>query len=261
MTKVLFILSALVMIVATVFAYQNGRKLSTIRTEAASIHSQIKTELRGIGDVVGEIGKVRTDVEGVQTKLDTENEKLKNFRLQIAKIDTESSNVGTDYKAKTATMNELNGKLAKLPAGFNPQTIVEDLNRIRQETVEFETAAQTKKAEVEAEQAKVAAAEKQLDEVVARVESRKKAFERNGLEATIVAVNADWGFVIINAGDREGITPDTKLIVTRGTQSIGKLNVLSVAGNRTVCNVLGDSLSAGLQPSPGDKVILENLVQ
>ncbi len=261
MTKVLFILSALVMVVASVFAYQNGRKLAEIRINAASLHSQIKTEIRAVDAVVGEINKVKGDVTAVQTNLDTEKEKLKNARLKVAQLDTENSNIEADYKVKNAKMNELNAKLAKLPAGFNPQTIAEDLNKIRQEIVELETAAQTKKSEVEAEEAKVASAQKQLDEVVARVESRKKAFERNGLEATIVAVNADWGFVVINAGDREGITPDTKLIVTRGTQAVGKLSVLSVNGNRTVCNVVADSLALGMQPSPGDKVILENLVQ
>lgn len=261
MTKVLFILSALVMVVATVFAYQNGRKLADVRASAASLHNQIKTEIQNVNSVVVEINKVKGDVAGVQTNLDTENEKLKNHRLKVAQLDTESKNIEADYKDKNTKMNDLNAKLAKLPAGFNPQTIAEDLNKIRQEIVELETAAQTKKSEVEAEEAKIAAAQKQMDEIVGRVEARKKAFERNGLEATIVAVNADWGFVVVNAGEKEGISPDTKLLITRGTQTVGKLSILSVNGNRTICNVVADSIVEGMSPAPGDKVILENLVQ
>jgi flagellin-like hook-associated protein FlgL len=42
------------------------------------VHSQIKTELRGIDSVISEINKVKGDVGTIQTSLDTENEKLKN---------------------------------------------------------------------------------------------------------------------------------------------------------------------------------------
>jgi hypothetical protein len=81
------------------------------------------------------------------------------------------------------------------------------LNKIRQEIVELQSAAEAKKGEVQQQDDKVAAAQKALDEVMGRVENRKKAFDRNGMEASIVAVNNDWGFVVVNAGEKEGITP------------------------------------------------------
>jgi cell division protein FtsL len=261
MTKVLFILAALVMAVSAVFAYQNGRKLTELRNDAISNEKKSKIELQAIASVVEEIGKVSADAKIAQTNLDTETEKLKNFKLKASQLTTENTNVTADYKTREAKMAELNAKLAKLPAGFNPQTIAEDLNKIRQEIVELQTAAETKKGEVTAEQDKLTNAEKQLSDVVAKVEARKKAFERNGLEATIVAVNADWGFVVINAGEKEGIAPDTRLIITRGQQTVGKLSILTVNGNRTVANVLTDTLAPGMSPSPGDRVLLENLIQ
>lgn len=261
MTKILFILSALVMAVASVFAWQNGRKLAEIRNTASDIHRQIKNELKDIAALDSDFGKVKGDVAAVQTNLDTENEKLKGFKLKVSQLDVENKNVEADYKAKDTKMAELNAKLAKLPAGFNPKTIAEDLNKIRQEIVELQTAAEAKKGEVEAENTKLTTAQKGLEEIVAKVEARKQAFERNGMEASIVAVNADWGFVVVNAGEKEGITPSTKLLVIRGTQTVGKLSILSVNGNRTVANVLTDTLAVGMSPAPGDRVILENLVQ
>ncbi|MBL9116569.1 MAG: hypothetical protein JNJ83_16300 [Verrucomicrobiaceae bacterium] len=261
MTKVLFILAALVMAVAAVFAFQNGRKLTELRNDAISNEKKSKIELQAIAAVVEDINKVVADTKTIQGNLDTELEKLKNFKLKASQLTTEAGNVAADYKSKEGKMSELNAKLAKLPAGFNPQTISEDLNKIRQEIVELQTAAETKKGEVAKEQEKLGSSEKQLSDVVAKVEARKKAFERNGMEATVVAVNADWGFVVVNAGEKEGITPDTRLLVTRGTQTVGKLSILSVNGNRTVANVIGDSLAPGMSPAPGDRVMLENLVQ
>ncbi len=261
MTKILFILSILVMGAGGYFAYENGRRFADVRLAAGAIHSQIKTELRDISGLSADVNKVKGQIAEVQVNVDTESEKLKGFKIKASQLETESRNIETDFKAKTEKMAQLNTQLIKLPAGFNPKTIAEDLNKIRQEIVEFQTAAETKKGEVEKEAAKVAAAQRNLDDIKAKVEARKKSFERNALEATIVAVNPDWGFVVVNAGDKEGITPSTKLIVIRGTQTVGKLNILSVDGKRTVANVLGDSLAQGMSPLPGDKVILETLVQ
>jgi hypothetical protein len=77
----------------------------------------------------------------------------------------------------------------------------------------------------------------------------------------VVAVNSEWGFVVLDVGQKEGITPDTKLLVIRGTSTVGKLSIIDVQGNRTVANILGDTLAQGMSPSPGDRVILENLYQ
>jgi soluble cytochrome b562 len=164
-------------------------------------------------------------------------------------------------KVKSGKMAELNSKLNSLPAGFNPKTIAEDLNKIKQEIVELQTQAEAKKQEVAAEDKKVDEVKKGLDEIVTRIVSRKKSFDRNSLTARVVAVNNDWGFVVIDAGEKEGITPDTKLLIIRGTATVGKLSILSVDGGRTVANILGDTLAPGMAPAPGDKVILENLFQ
>ncbi len=74
-------------------------------------------------------------------------------------------------------------------------------------------------------------------------------------------MNNDWGFVIVNAGQSRGITEATKLLVTRGSQTVGKLSIVSIQGNRTVANILPDTLAEGMTIAPGDRVILENLYQ
>ena len=144
---------------------------------------------------------------------------------------------------------------------MKPETLAEDLNKMKASIAELQGQAEAKKKEVEAEQTQVAVVDREKGEIVRKIEERKKAFDRNGLTARVIAVNLDWGFVVIDAGKAVGITQDTKLLVTRGTQTVGKLSILSVEGNRTVANILPDSLVAGMSPAPGDRVILENLVQ
>lgn len=261
MTKVLFILSIVVMAVATVFAYQNNRAFASARNAKASTDRIIKNELVAVKQIAADIGRVVADIGTAQKDLDTESERLKAHQLKVSQIDSESKRTQEEFDAKGKKLEELKAQLAKLPADVKPETLAEDLNKIKQSIAELQAQAEAKKKEVEAEQQKVTAAEREKNEIVRKIEERKKSFERNALTARVVAVNNDWGFVVIDAGQREGITPDTKLLVTRGTQTIGKLSILSVEGGRTVANVLTDSLVGGMTPAPGDRVILENLFQ
>jgi peptidoglycan hydrolase CwlO-like protein len=261
MTKVLLLLSAVVMGIAAVFAFQNGRTFKEVRESKDNVHSKIKTELTSLQNSVEEINKVVGDVIRVQNDVESQGEKLKSNKLKIAQTDSEVKRTEEELKTKSDKMNQLTVQLNKLPAGFNPQTITEDLNKIKQEIVELQTQAEAKKQEVATQEKKAGEAQKVLDDVVLKIETRKKSFERNSMKARVVAVNNDWGFVVIDAGEKEGITADTKLLITRGTKTIGKINTFSVQSGRTVANILTDTLAVGMQPAPGDSVILENLFQ
>jgi hypothetical protein len=81
------------------------------------------------------------------------------------------------------------------------------------------------------------------------------------MSAMIVAVNNDWGFVVIDGGEDKGITADAKLLVTRGSDTIGRLSIIGVEGNKTVANIDQKSMRPGVAVAPGDRVILETLYQ
>ncbi len=261
MSKVLLILSIVVMIVAIVFGHQNNRALAAEREKKASLHRTIKTERGALDTLKTEIVKTVTEIGTVQGEVDAEGERLKQHNTKIAQIDADAKRTQEEFDVKNKKLDEQKAELAKLPQGINIATLAEDLNKMKSNIAELKSQAEAKKKEVEAEQAKVAVVAGQKADLVRKIEERKKAFERNSLTARVVAVNNDWGFVVIDAGKSTGITQDTKLLITRGTQTVGKLSIMSVEGNRTVANVLADSLAPGMTPVPGDRVILENLVQ
>ncbi len=261
MTKVLFILSAIIMAISCYFAQLNGKAFANAREEKAAVHRKIKTELGVLTEAVDKVTQAITSVNGVQKEVDIEGEKLKGANLKIAQVDGDAKRTADEYADKKAQLEKLNLSLAQLPKGMKPESLTESLNTIKKETAELQTQSEQKAKEAEAESKNVEDASKVRDDLIAKVEARKKAFERNSLTARIVAVNSDWGFVVLDAGVKQGITPDTKLIVTRGTQTIGKLSILSVQGGQTVANVLADTLAVGVTPAPGDRVILENLYQ
>jgi hypothetical protein len=261
MIKVLFILSAVLMAVASFFAYQNGRAFAATREQKATIHKTIKIEQGVVNGIVDAINVAIADVARVQGELDVESEKLKAQKLKIAQADGETKRTQSELDLNNGKLAELRKQLEKLPPDVKPESLQEDLNRIKQGIAELKAQSETKQQEVDAENAKVVAVQRAVDNLARKKEERQKAFERNSMSATVVAVNDDWGFVVVNAGEPEGISESTKLIVTRGTQTIGKINILSVSGSRTIANILTDTITPGYSIAPGDKVILENLYQ
>lgn len=261
MTKVLFILSAVVMLVSCFFAYENGRKFAAARTQVAEIGRNLHAETRTVENLSKEAQKVKAQIASLQGDMDNESERLKAQKNKLAQAEAESVRVQEEFKVKSDKQKELAEQLALLPKDMKVETLSEDINRLKKEKLEFEAQAEAKKKEVAAEEEKVAGIQKRLDDVVHKIEDRRKSFDRNSLNARILAVNHDWGFVVIDAGKSVGLTEETKLIVTRGNQTVGKVSVMSMENGRAMASIVPNTVANGEIIMPGDRVILENLVQ
>lgn len=261
MTKVLFILSAVVILVASFFAYQNGREFVDVRTKIASVNQAIVSEQAADKAVVGQVGQLVADITRVQGELDVEAEKLKAQKNKLSQAESEATRVQEELDVKVKKQQELSAQLNDLPKDVKPETIAEDINRMKKEKFDFESQVEDMKKKIAAEEEKVAGVQKRLSDVVQKIEDRRKNFERNSLSSRVVAVNYDWGFVVIDAGKSAGLTQDTKLIVTRGALTVGKVSVMSVEGSRTLAAIVPDAVTNGMIIAPGDRVILENLMR
>jgi hypothetical protein len=78
-----------------------------------------------------------------------------------------------------------------------------------------------------------------------------------GLVATVIAVNNEWGFVMVNAGQTHGVSPDASLLVKRGNSRIGRLRIVNLEATSTIADLVDDSIVPGINVQPGDKVIFE----
>lgn len=75
------------------------------------------------------------------------------------------------------------------------------------------------------------------------------------LNTTIRSVFANWGFVILNAGNAQGVVPGSTLDVLRGGEIVGQLKVTAVEQNRASADVVTEDLAAGVNVRPGDRVV------
>lgn len=261
MTKVLFLLSAVVMVVAGFFSYQNRETFIQTRRERTDTVAKLKAEMTKVAAVNSEIGGVRDKITVVNTEVGTETERLGQAKIKLRNAEADADRLAKEVEASQTKIADYRKQITTLPPGVSLETINEDINKLKQTIADSEGEATKIQEQVTTKEGEVKKTQTRLDGIIEKIESRKKLFDRNSMVATIVAVNNDWGFVIIDGGENKGITAETKLLVTRGEQTIGRLNIVGVEGNRTVANIDQKSLRLGLAVAPGDRVILETLYQ
>lgn len=77
------------------------------------------------------------------------------------------------------------------------------------------------------------------------------------LRTRISSVYRNWGFVILAAGDKQGVITGSTLDVMRGGEVIGKLKVTAVEAGRAAADIVLDSVAEGTTLQSGDKVVAE----
>lgn len=261
MTKVLFLLSAVVMAVACFFSWQNRQAFVDARLDRQKIDRTINTEYAKANTAANEVVAIKAEVATVAGELEAEKTRLEQANIKLRNVTNEAERTSADLDTAKKEFASIRSKIEKLPEGVTLETIGESINKQKTVIAENEDKARQIQETAVAKEKEVKKATDDLADVQKRVEERRKFYDRNSLTATIVAVNNDWGFVVIDAGKNKEITADTKLLITRGLDTIGKLNIVSVDGNRTVANIDQKSVRRGMSVSPGDRVILETLYQ
>lgn len=106
----------------------------------------------------------------------------------------------------------------------------------------------------------VAKNKSEIARVEVKIKESKARVASNTFQATVTAVDNDWDFVVIGAGEMSGLSSDSRLLVQRGGLLLGKLSINKLEANRAIADVIPDSLRAGVVLQPGDQVILEKTI-
>ena len=193
------------------------------------------------------------------SKAKAELEAAKGSGAEKAKtLESVNSNLevaAAEKKKIDASMEALRGKFPGIELGEVPR-VVKELEASQKKLVGEEEDASLVKKRLEEDIAKNLAessriAEKNLQSI--------KRVEGNTFQATIVAVDNDWNFVVIGAGEKSGLTGSSKLLIQRDGRLLGKLLISKLEPNTAVADVEPGSLRNGVALQAGDQVILESV--
>ncbi len=217
------------------------------------------------------VADLRETEDNLATAQETEKQS-KNARDQVAANVSETEQnlnrttaqiEGTSKELADAQLKkkEIDLAIRKLFPDGNIKT-VDDVRRERKMQQDALAEKQNNKSELEAQLASVqterGAQETRVKQGEAHQIKRAQGVALNGLEATVIAVNRNWGFVMVNTGKNYGVSAESSLLVKRGNERVARLRIVSLEPSMVVCDIIPESLVAGTKISPGDKVIFEN---
>jgi hypothetical protein len=214
-----------------------------------------------------------------QTKVDDGKKALEAARAELAKLESDAKQLQQDSELMTADL--VSGKLGISEQELMIQTLTDDIATADTKIAKFDELVTLFK-QIDSVQQKIAAANEEvatlegnvslaknsLDSANARKQESEVQIERmdaiakyrktgaiwSDINTKIKSAYNDWGFVIIGAGDAQGLVPAATLDVTRQGKPICKLLVTEVEVNQATADIITTTLLPGQTVQVGDTV-------
>jgi len=254
MSKIFGTLTAVLLAVSALLAYKNKEAKATenIAYEAASnAEKTITKELDKQVTRYGEADSLREQKLAAAEKAEKEFEDVTAL-YEKAKEDVVS--LKADHAAKEQEITAADEILKGLP---DPKELVPKIKRMHSELV---VATDT----IAAEEASLGHLSELDKNGRSRIEGARDSISRYStgksfptLKTRISSIYRNWGFVILSAGDRQGVVTDSILNVVRGGEVIAKLKVTAVEAGRASASIVLDSVAAGVTLQAGDSVVAQ----
>ena len=253
-------LAVIFLLLAALFAVLNAQKVKALRANVATPHASVTAKVNAsTGATTGaqqqgktadtdravkaeatlaQAEKEKTDLKG---KLDASQQEIAALRERAAGMQTNSntSTPGTSAPADNAQSPDLQSQVDELRrqldgAEKEKALLAEKLQDAMKETPKTET---RKKRET------------------ASVQRQSSSSHRAGVHGSVLAYNQAYNFVVLNLGARNGVEPNSEMLVLRDGTLIGKIRVSSVEPATAIGDIMTNSLARGVQVQPGDSVI------
>ncbi len=256
MPKILIGISIFLMALSLLFGFLNTSKVKSLRSENVTTNSARDIAERSRTASEKKLKARETDFVAASSKATEAAAKATSVEADLTKVQNEKAEIESKLQASEAQVADLQkggadttvGGVPGSPEGMSPNEIKAQLD-------------DTKKQLDAAEQEKTLLADKvkEAQDRVAAIEAEKKRRESGvnaaGVHGMILAVNQAYNFVVLGMGDRQGVVPNSEMLVMRGGALIGKIRISSVEPTTSIGDIITNSLARGVQVQPGDIVI------
>jgi cell shape-determining protein MreC len=260
-------LAVIFLVLAAFFALLNGQKVKALRANAATPRAPVPAKVTApTGGSSGAKQQEKTAdadraakaeaalAQAEKEKVDLKG-KLDASQQEIAALRQRAAGAATNTNPSAAGISPAPAEHAQ---SGDLQSQVDDL-RHQLEGAEQEKALLAEKLQNAQERA---AQPKEAPRVEARrrrettsVQREASSSHRAGVHGTVLAYNQAYNFVVLNLGARNGVEPNSEMLVLRDGTLIGKIRISSVEPATAIGDIITNSLERGVQVQPGDNVI------
>jgi len=204
------------------------------------------------------------ELRGREAAVAAANAAFGETRTKVASTETELLKAKNERNDLQAKLRESETEIAQLrrrmdegeqgpSVHLNPSAAVTtDLRAQLEDAKRQLTAAEREKAFLSD---KVRAAEQRATPPETEKARQPPAGGNPGIRGRVLAVNRAYNFVVLNLGGRQGVEPNSEMLVLRGGSFIGKIRISSVEPATAIGDIITSSLARGVQVQPGDTVI------
>jgi hypothetical protein len=245
------------------------------RQKAEEMAGNLKSTSQTVTETKSSASKLKEENKTAQARIEELSKSTEDQKAQADKVAAnlkESEAKGTKLEAEVAEkgkkVESLTRQLEEALAAAKPATPIPDPAQEQKVAKLLDDLEKTKQS-AEAEQKRLMQKAVELEGKVAQLTAKNKAASGGGpaagsvggagtkkaVSGTVVAVNEGWNFVVVDLGDRNGVTPETNLAVQRNGKVVANLKVTEVRPKH---------VSAGVEyaegSNRGDKVLLGDTV-
>jgi hypothetical protein len=246
--------SILLVIVAIFFGALNLNKAKTLRLSATEAFVARDNAERARAAHEKELKAREAAISAEQAKLSEREGKTGPAEDQLAQILKEKAQLENNLQDKDAEIIALQKQLEeKQPGSTNPgaATNTELQAQLDDARQQLDAAEREKSLLSEKVQA--------VTERSAQLEDEKKrravVHRKIGVQGKVLAVNQAYNFVVLNLGGRNGVEPNSEMLIVREGTYIGKIRISSVEPATAIGDIMTSTLARGVQVQPGDIVI------
>jgi len=255
-------LAVICLVLAAFLAFLNSQKVKALRANAAipqpSARGQVSAKpnapTRGSSKIASSedraakaeaaLAQAEKEKADLQGKLDASQQEIIALRERAAGK-SESAPGSAPAPAENAQSADLQSQVDDLRRQLDGAEKEKELLAEKLQDAQDRTAAPR--------EARKAETRKRHETAIAQRES--VSGHHAGVHGTVLAYNQAYNFVVLNLGARNGVEPNSEMLVLRDGTLIGKIRISSVEPATAIGDIITNSLARGVQVQPGDSVI------
>ena len=251
-------LSVLLLILAAIFGLLNSHKVKTLRTNVANADAARDAAEHRRAAQERNPETRETTVAGGEAKIAEAESKAAKAEAELTQLQKDKTELQAKLEADQNEISSLQKRIEEAEKTAKPAASPVAPNSSPELQAQLEDARRQLDS---AEKEKVFLSEKlqTTQERPTQPQEEKKRREtgprRTGVRGTVLAVNQAYNFVVLNVGARQGIEPNSEMLVLREGTLIGKIRISSVEPATAIGDIISSSLARGIQVQPGDIVI------
>jgi small-conductance mechanosensitive channel len=253
-------LAVIFLLLAALFAVLNVQKVKALRANVATPHASVTAKVNA---------STGATTEAQQQGKTADADRAVKAEAALAQAEKEKANLKGKLDASEQEIAALRQRAAGMQTNSNPapadntqstdlQSQVDDLRRQldgaeKEKALLAEKLQDAQKRPAQVKEAPKAETRKRRE--TASVQRPSSGSHRAGVHGAVLAYNQAYNFVVLNLGARNGVEPNSEMLVLRDGTLIGKIRISSVEPATAIGDIMTNSLARGVQVQPGDSVI------